>query len=46
MESVAANSAAPVDEIFKAVWRAAHLFADGGEHRDDMTGIVVKVLES
>ena len=46
VESVAANSAAPADEIFKAVWRAAHLFADGGEHRDDMTGIVVKVLES
>ena len=46
IETVAANAQASASEIFKALWRAARNFADGGHQRDDMTGIVVKVLDS
>ena len=46
IETVAANSHASAEEIFKALWRAARRFADGHHQQDDMTGIVVKVLEA
>ncbi len=45
VETVAANSHASASEIFKALWRAARKFADGHRQQDDMTGIVVKVLD-
>ena len=45
VESVNANSHAPASEIYKSLWRAARKFADGHHQQDDMTGIVVKVLE-
>ncbi len=44
IETVAANSHASASEIFKALWRAARKFSDGHRQQDDMTGIVVKVL--
>ncbi len=46
VETVAANSHASASEIFKALWRAARNFADGHRQQDDMTGIVVKVLDA
>lgn len=46
IETVAANSHVSAGEIFKALWRAARKFADGHCQQDDMTGIVVKVLET
>ena len=45
VETVAANSHASASEIFKALWRAARKFADGHHQQDDMTGIVIKVLD-
>ena len=45
VETVAANSNASASEIFKALWRAARKFADGHRQQDDMTGIVIKVLD-
>lgn len=44
--TVAENSHASASEIFKAVWRAVRKFADGHRQQDDMTGIVVKVLDT
>ena len=44
IETVAANSHASASEIFKALWRAASKFSDGHRQQDDMTGIVIKVL--
>ena len=44
IEPVAANSHASASEIFKALWRAASKFSDGHRQQDDMTGIVIKVL--
>ena len=46
IETVAANSHVSASEIFKALWRAVRKFADGYRQQDDMTGIVVKVLET
>lgn len=46
VETVAANSHASASEIFKALWRAARKFASGHPQQDDMTGIVVKVLDA
>jgi phosphoserine phosphatase RsbU/P len=46
VETVAANSHASASEIFKTLWRAARKFADGRHQQDDMTGIVVKVLDT
>ncbi|MFM9960853.1 MAG: SpoIIE family protein phosphatase [Planctomycetaceae bacterium] len=46
IETVAANSHASASEIFKALWRATRKFADGHHQQDDMTGIVVKVLDA
>ncbi len=46
VETVAANSHASASEIYKALWRAARKFADGHRQQDDMTGIVVKVLNA
>ena len=46
IETVAANSSASAGDIFTALRRAARNFADGGHQQDDMTGIVVKVLEA
>ena len=46
VETVAANSHASASEIYKALWRAARKFADGHRQQDDMTGIVVKVLDA
>lgn len=45
VEIVAANSHASASEIFKVLWRAARKFADGNHQQDDMTGIVIKVLD-
>ena len=46
VETVAANSHAPASEIFHALRQASCIFADGHEQQDDMTGIVVKVLDA
>ena len=46
VETVAANSHASAGEIFKALWQVARDFSDGGSQKDDMTGIVVKVLDT
>ncbi len=46
IKTVAANLHASASDIFKALWRAARKFADGHHQQDDMTGIVVKVLET
>ena len=46
VETVAANLHASASEIYKALWRAARKFADGHRQQDDMTGIVVKVLDA
>lgn len=45
VETVAANSHASANDIFKALWRAARKFAEGRHQQDDMTGIVIKVLD-
>lgn len=45
VETVAANSHASAGDIFNALWRAARKFADGHHQQDDMTGIVIKVLD-
>jgi serine phosphatase RsbU (regulator of sigma subunit)/CheY-like chemotaxis protein len=45
IETVAANSHASASEIFKALRRAARKFSEGHRQQDDMTGIVVKVLD-
>jgi PAS domain S-box-containing protein len=45
-ETIAANSHAPASEIFKSLWSAARKFANGRHQDDDMTGIVVKVLDT
>ena len=44
--TVAANSHATAPEIFKALWEAARKFSNGERQSDDMTGIVVKVLDT
>ncbi len=46
VETVAANSHASASEIFKALWREVRKFTDGQHQQDDMTGIVVKVLDA
>ena len=46
VETVAANLHASASEIFKALWRTGRKFADGHHQQDDMTGIVVKVLDA
>ena len=46
VETVAANSHASAAEIFTALLQAARKFADGHHQQDDMTGIVVKVLDA
>lgn len=46
VQTVAANTQASANEIFRALWKAARRFADGDRQQDDMTGIVVKVLDS
>ncbi len=46
VETVAANSHAAASGIFNALWRAARIFADGHHQQDDMTGIIVKVLDA
>ena len=46
VETVAANAHASASEIFNALWRAARQFAEGHHQQDDMTGIVVKVLDA
>ena len=46
VETVAAMTHASAAEIFDALWRAAREFSSGGSQRDDMTGIVVKVLDT
>lgn len=45
VETVAVNSHASASEIFKTLWRAARKFAEGHRQQDDMTGIVIKVLD-
>ncbi len=45
VEVVAANSQGSASEIFKQLRREACRFADGSCTEDDMTGIIVKVLE-
>lgn len=45
IETVAANAHASASEIYKSLWRAARKFADGHRQNDDMTGIVIKVLD-
>jgi serine phosphatase RsbU (regulator of sigma subunit) len=45
VETVAANTHASAKEIFDSLRRAVRKFADGQHQEDDMTGIVVKVLE-
>lgn len=44
VETVAANPNASASDLFKALWRAVRKFADGHRQHDDITGIVVKVL--
>ena len=46
IQTVAAHAHASAAEIFKALWRSARKFADANSQQDDMTGIVVKVLEA
>lgn len=46
VETVAANTQATAAEIFKAIWESARKFSDGERQSDDMTGIVVKVLDA
>ncbi len=45
VETVAANSHETAENIFNALRQAARQFAGGRQQQDDMTGIVVKVLE-
>lgn len=45
IETVAANPNATASELLKALWRAARKFADGHRQQDDMTDIIVKVLD-
>ena len=46
VETVADNAHASASEIFHAVWDAARNFSDMKGQQDDMTGIVVKVLDA
>ena len=46
VEVVAANSQASAAGIFDALWQAVRKFSDGRSQQDDMTGIVVKVLDA
>ena len=46
VETVAANTHATAAEIFKALWEAARKFSNGERQGDDMTGIVVTVLDA
>jgi len=45
VETVAAHSHAPAHEIFEDLRQTARDFSHGRCQQDDMTGIVVKVLE-
>jgi PAS domain S-box-containing protein len=45
VQTVAENLDATASEIFDAVWQAAHDFSEGHQQHDDMTGIVIKVLD-
>jgi PAS domain S-box-containing protein len=45
-EVVAAHSHEPASKIFNALWQAARNFSSGQSQQDDMTGIVVKVLDA
>ncbi len=45
-DAVAANAHCPAHEIFEALRQAIFTFAGGQHQQDDMTGIVVKVLDT
>ena len=45
VESIAANRHSCAREIFQALRRSVEKFVENGLQQDDMTGIVVKVLD-
>ena len=45
VETVAANSGKPANEIFNSLWQVVRSFTGRRRQQDDMSGIVVKVLD-